>query len=476
MKGFTVFFQLIIILSCSIVDFSPEEGITTNPSKENQIIDENEIIYVSFDFSPDKISAESLFQITDYLGKINGSFSWNSRRMLFTPDEKMVRGRRYTFDYSGTVSRKDGGEVKSEIVIPFFYKTAFCNIPYLTSVSPSAGKVITQDNTLVFTFSKQMDEASVKKGFKINPDTEYVSVWNTGSTELTVAPKDKWKNLSSYTFSLADSICCSENIPIETEYNYTYYCDSSHVKPEVISVFTVLNDISHSWPRVSDNLDTIKYKEGVEIEFSLNMDKESAENSFSITPYIPGRSFWKDEKTFIFIPDNGWQCNLNYTLKISGTAKSENNIASGSVYTVSFKPDINEIILSSIDGKASDGFPVSSYSTVLDIDTGEATPYEYSFTCKFSEPFSTETEKEKLQNNINISALFPPDASSPFPVSYTWIGDNSVTVKYSGFTAYDSGRNVYYYYMLSLNGGPSGISNNRGSFLKEDIKQILRTK
>ena len=473
----SVFF-LLFITSCSLVDFSPGDGIRTNPSRENQIIGENEAIYVSFDFAPEKTSAESLFLVNDYKGRVSGSFSWEGSRLLFTSDEKMIRGRRYVLDYSGSVSKKDGGEVKSEIVIPFFYMTSSCSVPLLSSVSPPAGNLIGRDEVLIFAFSKQMDFSSVEKGFKISPDTKHNTEWNADFSELKVTPDDGWKNLTSYTFSFSDDICCCDNIPLEAEYSFTYYCDSSHVKPEVLAVYTVLDNISLSWPRISDNLNTLKYREGLEVLFSVEMDNESVERSLSVTPCTPGRKFWKDEKSLIFIPDNGWQWNENYSLKISETAESADDVAAGSAYKATFNPDINELTLSSIGGKAADGFPVTTCSEnlFLNIDTGPAPPHIYSFTFNFSESFMTDTEKEKLQSNINITALFPPDISSPFPVSYTWIGDNSLTVKYSGFTAYDSGNNIYYHYMLTLNGGDSGIKNNRGSFFQEDVKQALRTK
>ena len=471
-------FLFLYTSSCSLVDLFPEEGINTNPSKENQIIGENEAIYVSFDFNPEKTSAESLFQVKDYKGRISGSVSWIGKKMIFSPDEKMIRGRRYTLDYSGSVLKKQGGEVKSEIIIPFFYMTGTAALPFLTAVAPKEGSVLDRDETVLFRFSKSMDTDAVRKGFGISPETEYISSWSGNFTELTVIPKDKWKNLTPYTFSFSDEIRCCENIPLESGYSFVFYCDSSHDKPELISLYTVLDDISLSWPRVSDDLNTIKYREGIEIKFSLNMEKETVENSFSISPYISGRNFWKDKKTLIFMTDNGWDLYENYTLKITETAKSENDIASDRIYTALFKPDINELLLLSVDGKSEDGFPVSSYSETvfLDIDTGPAQPYIYSFTFNFSEAFPSDAEKEKLQNNINITSLFPPDISSPFPVSFTWIGDKSLTVKYSGFTAYNSTEKISYYYLLTLKGGESGIRNEAGSFFKEDIKQILRTK
>ena len=477
-KLYPVVLFLFKILSCSLVDFLPDDQVTTNPSKENQILLENESVYVSFKFNPDKTSAESLFQVKDYKGVKSGTFSWKDRRMIFTPDEELLKGRRYTLDYSGFVLTEKGEKVKTEIVLHFFYITDLCKPPYLITLSPEAGSIVDRDEVFSFVFSKPMDIASVRKGFKINPETEYNSLWNESCTELTVSPDDRWKNLSSYVFSFSEDICCFEKIPAATEYHYTFYCRGSYVKPEITAVYNVIDNISLSWPRVSDNLNAVKCTDGIEIEFNLNMKKETVENSFSITPYISGRNFWKNERSLVFIPDKYWLWNKSYNIKISETAEGENDVKTGSPYLLSFKPDINELVLSSVGGKPHDGFPLYSFSenTFAYIDTGATAPYVYSFSFNFSQPFLTDTEKEKVQENINITAVFPPDASSPFPVLYSWISDNSLTVKYTGFSSYDSENNISYSYMLTLKGGESGIINNRGSFFSGDIKQMLRTK
>ena len=475
---YLIFFYFLSVTSCSLLDFSPDKKINTNPSRENQIIGEDELIYISFNFTPDKTSAESLLQITDYKGGISGAFYWEDRRLVFTPDEKMIKGRRYTLDYSGVVLTGNGEKVKTEIVFHFFYITDISRPPSIKYVFPTAGAILNRDDAVTFIFSKSMDTSTVREGFKISPETEYDSVWNGNTTELKVSPRDKWRNLEPYIFSFSEEVCCFEKIPIESECRYTFYCRSSYIRPEVVSVYAVLNDISLSWPRITDNLNTIKYRDCLEIEFNLDMKKEITESSFSITPYTAGRIFWKDEKSLVFVPDKNWLWDKTYNIKVSETAEAENDISAGCVYVSSFTPDINELLLSSIDGKSSDDFPLFSYSEnqIINIDTGSAAPHIYSFTFNFSQSFLTDTEKEKAQSSINISAVFPPDISSPYPVSYTWISDNSLTVKYTGFTAYNSDKNIFCSYLLTLKGGESGITNNRGSYFKEDIKQMLRTK
>ena len=464
--------------ACSIIDFSPEERIETNPFKENQIVGENEKLYVSFKFDPERTSAESLFMINDYQGKIDGSMSWEGNRMIFTPAKKMIKGKRYTFDYSGFVAKKEGGEVESDILIPFFYCSRQLKIPSVISATPPSGAVISGSRSIKVKFSEQMDTGSVRKGFSIKPETEHILSWDSESSELTIAPEKEWSNLTSCTLSFSPDICCKDGIPSDNEYNITYYCDSSHVKPEVASLHTVLNNLQLSCPRISDKLENIKYKDGIEIEFTQNMKRDTSENSLSFTPFTAGRKIWKNDTKLIFLPEKGWMWNKEYTLKISETAESEDSIASGVEFIRCFTPAVAGLILDSINGKPEDGFPYSFFSETetLDIDTGGAPPYIYSFTFTFSEPFYSEDEKEDAQNSINLTSEFPPDASSPFPVSFTWIGDRSLTVNYSGFTPYNSGENIHYYYMITVNGGENGIINSAGSFLSEEIKQLIRTK
>ncbi|MBO7516454.1 MAG: hypothetical protein J6T61_01770, partial [Spirochaetia bacterium] len=75
----------LICLSCGVVDFSPSDSIRVNPSKYNQVVGENEDIYVKFGFSPEHVSAQSAFEIQDSDGRVVGSFDWKENTMTFIP-------------------------------------------------------------------------------------------------------------------------------------------------------------------------------------------------------------------------------------------------------------------------------------------------------------------------------------------------------------------------------------------------------
>ena len=475
-----LFFILLVLLfqGCFLIDFSPSDGIETNPAEENQIISKDEKLFVLFKFNPEKNSAESLLRITDYRGKTDGTFSWEGNTMIFTPDKEMTEGRRYTFNYSGTVIKKAGGDVEYEILIPFYYRESPLEIPAAESASPVSGSIIKGDDIIKVSFSKQMDTDSVRKGFSIQPETEYNLTWNADETELNISPGSSWKNLTAYILSFSSEICCKENIPAETEYEIIYYCCDSVIKPEIVNVYTALNSITLSYPLVSNDLNQIKYKDAVGIDFSAVMDRESVENSFSIIPFTPGRRIWKNSSSLVFIPEQGWLWNKIYTVFISKNAESENRISIGENYSLSFSPDINSLDLLSISGKTGDGFPIFSFSenSAVSIDTGSAAAYSYTFTFSFTEPFLSDAEKIIAQNHINITSLFPPDTSSPYPVSFSWLNDLSLSVKFAGFTPYNSGEDIFYYYMLAVKGGAEGIINNDGSFIENTISQLLRTK
>ena len=87
MKKIICFFISLICLSCAIIDFSSSDSIKVNPSKFNQVLGENEDVYVKYGFSPDHVSAQSAFEIHDAEGRVAGSFKWKDNTMIFAPLE-----------------------------------------------------------------------------------------------------------------------------------------------------------------------------------------------------------------------------------------------------------------------------------------------------------------------------------------------------------------------------------------------------
>ena len=102
-KVICIFFSL-VCLSCGVVDFSPSNSIKVNPSEYNQILEEDEDIFVKFNFTPDHASAQSAFEIQAEGGRVAGLFKWNNNTMIFIPQDKFEPAHRYSLKYAGEVS------------------------------------------------------------------------------------------------------------------------------------------------------------------------------------------------------------------------------------------------------------------------------------------------------------------------------------------------------------------------------------
>jgi len=202
-------------------------------------------------------------------------------------------------------------------------------------------------------------------------------------------------------------------------------------------------------------------------------------NALAVTPYIAGRYFWPENAVLVFIPEKGWKQGTEYLLFISKAAESETGLCLRENYEEIFTPDIAELKLSEIGGRAEDSFPVSSFSesTCIDIQPyGVSSPWSYYFTFNFSRPFFDDKSRFSAQNSISLSCIYPPSGGSPWPVKYSWLSDYSLMINYLGFTPYSSDEDIFHYYLLEIKGGESGIINNEGSFLKKDIKQLLKAR
>ncbi len=467
------------IAACEIIDLSPNIEFKTNPSNRYQVLSRTDDIFIEFGFAPDKISAESFFSISDYSGNVGGSLSWKSSRLIFTPEKKPISGRIYTFEFNGSVLRRNGGKTLVNVLLPFYFETAAADIPVIREISPPGGSVISGSEKIRILFTKEMNDISFKKGFSISPGISFNTEWSMKKDEVSIIPDDKWENLTVYTFDITDEIKDAEEIPLAEGYSFTLYTDEDHEIPEILSTDSAVSDFAAQFPSLNSDLNSLKYSDALKIIFSKPMNTETTENALAITPYIAGRYFWPESAALVFIPEKGWKQGTEYLLFISKGAASEAGIYLRENYEEIFTPDIAELKLSEIDGRAEDGFPVSSFSerTCIDIQPyGVSSPYSYYFTFNFSRPFFDDKSKFSAQNNISLSCIYPPSGGSPWPAKYSWFSDYRLIINYIGFTPYSSDENIFHYYLLKIKGGESGIINNEGSFLKKEIKQLLRAR
>lgn len=425
----------LVSLSCGVVDFSPSDSIKVNPSEYNQVVKENEDIFVRFGFSPDHASAQSAFEIQDTDGRVAGSFRWNDNTMFFIPQEVFVPAQRYLLKYAGEVSDTSGKGHTYNIFTPFFYMTRQSTKPVISKSNPSDGSTVQAQDKVVFTFSVPMETSSFLKGFSISPETECIEEWDEEHTRLTLTPKEVWKEPQVYRFSFTDEITSADGIPLADPRTVCLYSGSGAVLPVVSSVDTALND-GLSYPVILSGLDGVRSTDAIRISFSVPMDTAETENALLISPDIAGHTCWISESTLVFIPDEEWKGDTLYSVTVAATAKSRKGISLDQFET-SFVPNVISLRLLRIEGKDSDGFPISDFNPhqEIDIDVGDALLPEntYTFSFVFNRAFADVEEKEQIFSKIKLKGLFPPLLAAPKIMSLFWSGDSKLQITYTGF-------------------------------------------
>ncbi|MBO7431153.1 MAG: Ig-like domain-containing protein [Spirochaetia bacterium] len=449
MKKYFSVLIIILCLSCGVVDFSPSDSIKVNPSKYNQVVGENEDIYVKFGFSPDHVSAQSAFEIQRMGGRVSGTFKWNDNTMIFTPDKGFEAAQRYLLKYAGEVADTSGKGHKYNIYTPFFYQTKQSAKPAVTKISPADGSAVHAWDRITFSFSVPMAMTSLIRGFSISPEIEYTEEWNEEHTQMVLTPKEQWKEHQIYSFSFSEEVSSADGIPLSEPKSFFLYSGSGAELPKVLSVDTALND-SISYPLLLTGLDGIKNNDAIRVSFSEAMDKDDTEGAFSINPDIEGHICWIDDYTLVFVPDAEWQGETLYSVKIDTSAKSRKGLLLPNWFETSFTPDVIPLKLLNIEGKDADGFPLSLFdsSQEVDIDVGDTLLPEntYTFGFVFNHQFTTASEKEQIYSGIKLKGVFPPALVAPKAMSIFWSGDSRIQVTYTGFIP--EGR----IYSLDVNG------------------------
>ena len=449
MKNIFCISLCLVCLSCGIADFSNSDSIKVNPSEYNQVLREDEDIYVRFGFSPDHASAQSAFEVQDANGRVAGSFKWKGRAMIFKPKESFKPTQRYFLKYAGEVSDTSGKEHVYNIFIPFFYKTDKSAKPAISKSNPPDGSTIQAKDRISFFFTVPMAPSSFLKSFSISPDIELTEEWNEEHTQFIVTPQKEWDEHQVYSFSFTDEITSDEGISLADPRTFSFYSSSGAVLPAVTSVDTALND-GLSYPVLLSGLDGVKKNDAIRISFSVPMNISDTETAFSINPDILGHTCWISDSIIVFVPDEEWRSETLYSVTIASSAKSRKGILLPEQFEASFVPDVIPLKLLRIEGKDADGFPLTVFnpSQEVDIDVGNALLPEntYTFSFVFNQAFAGDEEKEQIFSGIKLKSIFPPNLVAPKVMSAFWSGDSKLQITYTGFEP--EGR----IYSLDVNG------------------------
>ncbi len=461
-----VFLLLVLVTGCKgLIDLDRESRLKSFPDEPGWILDAEDSLELEFSESVNAYSVEQICSVKNIRGNVESLYHWEDERILrIEPIDPLTPGLEYTLQVKGLYDTARGRTREADLTIPFYYITDRYDPLKVLNVSPGEGEMIGSETGITVTFNREPDQAAVMKNLSLSPAGEYDFSFS-GST-LSLVPEDSWENLTQYTLKIDEEA-------VDPSWESTFYVLDGQSVPRVALMAAAIKDYSSGFPYKTTDADVLTYEDALRITFSEDMDPDSVEEAFRILPPLAGSLHWDGNRDIIFSPSEGWDMNTLYSVSLGKEASSLHGIELAADWEENLQPQIPAISLDSLECLTS-GLTLTEYDTSLpeDLPTNAVSPYDITFRLTFSEPFSTDREKQLAQDQISFYETFSSDGN-PRAASCSWVSDYTLTILYAGFYA-SADRD--HYYIFELNSGAGGIRNDRGSYMENSVAQLFRSR
>ena len=474
----SLFLCAVIILLGSCKNFINLEriGLSIYPGADNTILPEDTMaLSVSFDTSMDKLGTQKILTVQTSGTSVKGDLVWQGNELTFTPLEPWLPGVRYTLNLEGTLYARDGREERVSKHISFYalHREA---APYVIAFTPADGSstgVKSEDGAFVsIVFSQPMETQSTIDAFYIDGVSERDFIWSSGDTVLEMFPKNNLNPWTVYRWNVSTKAKGKNGVPLGREASGRFVTDRDRILPEVKEVFPLIRGSVSAglwWIRTGSPIENgLGSQQAIGIEFNKPMD-ESVLRTIRFEPSIAGRTeMWKPD-TVVFIPDRDPEPEKVYTLIVSADSKDTSGLKMERDFFLAFTADIPFLTVLSMDTGFGGIVPEQNgiYTAGATLPEGICT-----ITIRFSHSFDPQARSAAVLA-LRLETFFPGTLK---PISFRsarWWSADTVVLQWEGIERSTAGEK--HYYRLVLPGGRGGISDGKGSYLKEDTLFYLET-
>lgn len=495
MSALTGIFILIIFFS-GCFEYMPDvlEVKEWSPGNHETGLEPDAVFEMRFSAALNRRDIENHFYMYNSEGSVSGRFHWiNDRSFRFVPDEPLFKNGRYVVEVPSTVRDKEGSVMSSDFISDFYIGEDF-EVPeviYSTPPFASGGaSEISVKGNLVVAFSKTMNRESVEKAFRLRPDVPGYFEWSCSSpgvensrlTYVTVKPMDYGR---LYRLTVSENAEDYAGNRLSVEYRVNFITGNETGPPEVKGIYDSRETDPEPWCNESINRGIDK-KIKIEIEFSDPMNRLSVENSFSITPSVPGNFDWKSDSRVVFKPFSDLEPERRYQLRIDTGSQNHNGLKTAEPYIVEFITDhenslhVNcSLILGSNDGinfeELSRGVPDPSIWP-LAVNMGDEKNQSYYVKIHFGSGDSpADMDIYTLYENYLLTTFKSGAGSVSNAVvsDIYWEDESAAVIKISGMTN-TAMEHEPYLYRLTVAGGGRGVRDKNNNTMRRDLVIDLR--
>jgi len=487
---------ILLFMLCSAgCDFRPDtlEVVRWSPENHSRGVVNDAFFEMEFSSNLNKRDIEENFSMHGASGSVAGRFTWlNDKSFRFTPLESFSKNGRYVVEVPRSVRDRDGNTMGSDFISDFYVGDDFEAPVILGSFPPAAAGAVTGiavNSTLFISFSKSMNRESVEKSFRLSPDAAGYYLWSESApglvnsllTYVTVKPMDYGK---LYALTVAGTAEDYAGNALGSEYRVHFITGEDRTPPEILRIYDA-DDL----PPVDWSIDAvnsgIERKVKIAVEFSEPMNRQSLENSFSITPSVAGIFEWDSDLKVVFKPSALLNPETKYQVRIDTGARDLNGLKLAEPYITEFITNgLNSVFLNctriegSSDGISytvlSDGVPGPG-EWPLKINMGGGDNQKYRFRIHFYSGAAAADLKIYSFFDNHLLETFKSGMSSPVEngvvEDISLIAPSTVEIRTKGLTnsALVPSGYLPYLYRFTISGGARGIKDRNDNYMKNDL-------
>ena len=227
---------LIILLfnSCDILRSSRFEVTSWSPGEGYQMEPEKIVVSLNFSRDPDKDSVERRFSLTGDNGRVKGIFSWEDKKMIFTPLTPLEKNTDYSLSLSADARDTRGLSMDSAFERGFTTRLGI-ERPVLISCYPSMDAEISDHRTEVrLEFSVSVPLNTLYDSVSFSPSmTGSWHLENCGKLAV-FTPVERWTSNTRYEIRLSASLTDNNGMNARNEFTGIFTVGTDHETPELL--------------------------------------------------------------------------------------------------------------------------------------------------------------------------------------------------------------------------------------------------
>jgi hypothetical protein len=308
--------------------------------------------------------------------------------------------------------------------------------------------------------------------------------WNEDRSRVTIAPAARWSSGGIVAWNLTIACVSADGVAMGRAWTGTFLAQADAAPPSVVETGPAAVEGSTVLPLPGGPSD-IAHGDSLRIVFSEDIDCESLEDAFSLSPSLEGTLRRVSSGVFVFVPSEDWDMGREYVLEISTDLRDACGNPMRSAYRRVFTPAIPAQGVAEI----AVGGDLDVAPTYLPAEMDDATPHvidwlpssvvgigdlDLSITIRFARGYDAEL-RPAVAEAVELAGHFP-EVTNPRVTQVDWLDGRTLVVSFTGFSYSEPPPSLErLYYLLTISSGISRTVNQEGSYLKEDVMLLLES-